>query len=101
MKQAALIILGVVISSIGIINLRGDISTVRWYNRRKVTPETAPKYGRSIGTGTLIMGFGLILTGVLELIFELDALDFIGLAAFAIGIGFILYGQIKYNGGIF
>ena len=47
------------------------------------------------------MGFGLILTGVLELIFELDALDFIGLAAFAIGIGFILYGQIKYNGGIF
>ena len=95
-----LLILGLFISAIGIANIKGNISTVHSYNRRKVTEADVPKYGKAIGTGTLIMGLSLILSFLLSLISELLTAAVI-LPGFAVGIGFILYGQFKYNKGIF
>ena len=95
-----LLILGLFISAIGIANIKGNISTVHSYNRRKVTEADVPKYGKAIGTGTLIMGLSLILAFLLSLISELLTAAVI-LPGFAVGIGFILYGQFKYNKGIF
>ncbi|MFR7742999.1 MAG: hypothetical protein ACLU3I_06730 [Acutalibacteraceae bacterium] len=37
-----------------------EISTIHSYNRRKVKEEDVPKYGRAVGTGTLIIGVSLI-----------------------------------------
>lgn len=61
MENMMLLILGICISVLGIVNIRGNISTIHSYNRRKVKEEDVPKYGKAVGTGTLIMGISLVL----------------------------------------
>ena len=100
MENIFMLLVGIFISVIGIINIRGDISTVHWYNRRKVRQEDVPKYGKAVGTGSLIIGIAIIIAYVVSFWSE-TAITFIILPAFVVGLGFILYGQIKYNRGIF
>lgn len=61
MENMMLLVLGICISVLGIVNIRGNISTIHSYNRRKVKEEDVPKYGKAVGTGTLIMGISLVL----------------------------------------
>jgi len=61
MENIMLLILGVFISVMGIVNIKGNISTIHSYNRRKVKEEDIPKYGKAVGTGTLIIGISLVL----------------------------------------
>ena len=61
MENMMLLVLGIWISVLGIVNIRGNISTIHSYNRRKVKEEDVPKYGKAVGTGTLIMGVSLVL----------------------------------------
>ena len=100
MDNIALLILGIFISAIGIVNMTGNISTIHSYNRRKVKEEDVPKYGRAVGTGTLIIGVSLIAAFVTTFWSE-TAMSFIVIPALVIGFGFILYAQFKYNKGIF
>ena len=100
MQQLTLLFLGIVLSVIGVRNIRGDISTIHFYNRRKVRQEDVPAYGRAVGTGTLILGAALILSGIAAFWRE-ELVELILLPATAIGLAFILYGQIRYNRGIF
>ena len=88
------------ISIIGIVNIMGNISAIHSYNRRKVKEEDVPKYGRAVGTGTLIIGVSLIAAFVTTFWSE-TAMSFIVIPALVIGLGFILYAQFKYNKGIF
>ena len=100
MDNIALLILGIFISVIGIVNMTGNISTIHSYNRRKVKEKDVPKYGRAVGTGTLIIGVSLIAAFVTTFWSE-TAMSFIVIPALVIGLGFILYAQFKYNKGIF
>lgn len=100
MDHIALLILGIFIAIIGIVNIMGNISTIHSYDRRKVREEDVPKYGRAVGTGTLIIGVSLIAAFVTTFWSE-TAMSFIVIPAFVIGLGFILYAQFKYNKGIF
>ena len=100
MDNIALLILGIFISVIGIVNMTGNISTIHSYNRRKVKEEDVPKYGRAVGTGTLIIGVSLIAAFVTTF-WRKKAMSFIVIPALVIGLGFILYAQFKYNKGIF
>ena len=100
MDNIVLLILGIFISIIGIVNMTGNISTIHSYNRRKVKEEDVPKYGRAVGTGTLIIGVSLIAAFVTTFWSE-TAMSFIVIPALVIGLGFILYAQFKYNKGIF
>ena len=100
MDNIALLILGIFISAIGIVNMTGNISTIHSYNRRKVKEEDVPKYGRAVGTGTLIIGVSLIAAFVIAF-WSKEAMSFIVIPALVIGLGFILYAQFKYNKGIF
>ena len=100
MDHIALLILGIFIAIIGIVNIMGNISTIHSYIRRKVREEDAPKYGRAVGTGTLIIGVSLIAAFVTTFWSE-TAMSFIVVPALVIGLGFILYAQFKYNKGIF
>ena len=100
MDNIALLILGIFISVIGIVNMTGNISTIHSYNRRRVKEEDVPKYGRAVGTGTLIIGASLIAAFVTAFWSE-TAVSFIVIPALVIGLGFILYAQFKYNKGIF
>ena len=61
MENIIMLILGVFISVVGIINIKGNISTIHSYNRRRVKEEDIPKYGKVVGTGTLIIGISLVL----------------------------------------
>lgn len=100
MDNLILLILGLFISVLGITNIKGNISTIHSYNRRKVKEEDVPKYGKAVGTGTLIMGVSFVL-GYIALFWSEIAMAVIILPAVVVGLGFVLYGQFKYNRGIF
>lgn len=100
MDNIVLLILGVFISVIGIVNIMGNISTIHSYNRRKVKEEDIPKYGRAVGTGTLIIGASLIAAFVTTFWNE-KIMAFIVVPSLVVGLAFILYAQFKYNKGIF
>lgn len=100
MDHLLLLILGIFLSTLGTVNIKGNISTIHSYNRRKVKEEDVPKYGKAVGTGTLVIGVSLMLS-YLVTFWNTDAIDYIVLPALVIGLAFILYGQIKYNHGIF
>ena len=100
MDHLLLLILGIFLSTLGTVNIKGNISTIHSYNRRKVKEEDVPKYGKAVGTGTLVIGVSLVLS-YLVTFWNADAIDYIVLPALVIGLAFILYGQIKYNHGIF
>ncbi len=100
MGNVILLFLGVIISVMGVVNIKGNISTIHAYNRRKVKEEDIPKYGKAVGTGTLVMGISLVL-GFIASLWSEEMITYIILIGVAVGLGFILYGQFKYNGGIF
>ena len=100
MEYLLLLVLGIFLSILGIVNMKGNISTIHSYNRRKVKEEDIPKYGKAVGTGTLIIGAAHALAYFITFWNE-EMVEFIVLPALAVGLAFILYGQIKYNHGIF
>ena len=100
MDNVLLLIFGIFLSVLGILNIKGNISTIHSYNRRKVRDEDIPKYGKAVGTGTLVIGASLILSYLVTFWNE-TVIDYIVLPAMVVGLAFILYGQIKYNHGIF
>ena len=99
MDNIAMLILGLFVSALGIVNIMGNISTIHSYNRRKVREEDVPKYGKAVGTGTLIIGASFVVGFAVSFISEL-LMAIIILPAVVVGLGFILYGQFKYNHGI-
>lgn len=100
MDHLMLLILGLFLSVLGIVNIKGNISTIHSYNRRRVKEEDVPKYGKAVGTGTLIMGISLIASYIITF-WNNAVVSYIIFPAMVIGLAFILYGQIKYNHGIF
>lgn len=100
MENITLLVLGIFISVLGIVNIRGNIGTIHSYNRRKVKEEDVPKYGKAVGTGTLIIGISLVLAYAAAYLNE-AAIPYIIITAVIVGLIFILYGQFKYNHGIF
>lgn len=100
MENYLLLIVGILLSVLGAVNIKGNIRTIHAYNRRNVREEDIPKYGRAVGTGTLIIGVSLAASFFVSLRNE-AAVSFIVLPGLAVGLAFILYGQIKYNHGIF
>ncbi len=95
------IVLGVFLIVIGVMNILGNISTIHWYNRSRITEETRKPYGKAVGTGTLIIGVSIVISSLLSLIFNNDLFMLITILGCVIGLAFILYGQFKYNKGIF
>lgn len=51
------------------IRVRQDISLIHDYHTEHILPEHIPAYTRRIGTGLLLIGAGLCVTGVLCVIF--------------------------------
>lgn len=100
MEYITMLVLGILISVLGIVNIKGNISTIHSYNRRKVKEEDIPKYGKVIGTGTLIIGLSFIIGFIVSFWSEV-MIVFVILPAVIVGLAFVLYAQFKYNKGIF
>lgn len=93
--------LGAIIVALGIFNLRGNIGSIHWYNRRKVTKENQLPYCRCVGLGTLIVGLSMILSGIVQAFAGMEAGGIIIIVGFMVGLSLIVYAQFKYNKGIF
>ena len=101
-------ILGVILIVLGIMNMKGNISSLHWYHRQRVTEEDRKPFGKLVGLGTLIIGNALVISGILFWISESTATELwliIGCVITVVGIvvGLVLsfYAMIKYNKGIF
>ena len=101
-------VLGVIICALGLINMSGNISSLHWYHRQRVTEEDRKPFGKLVGLGTLIIGIALVISGILFWISEVTATELwliVGCVITVVGIvvGLVLsfYAMIKYNKGIF
>ena len=101
-------VLGLLLIIIGILNMMGNIHSVHWYHRRRVTEENVRPFGKLVGLGTVIIGIAAIVFGTLSFVYEKTQLSFVltfGTVILIVGIivGMILnfYAMIKYNKGIF
>ena len=105
MEYIFMLIFGICIIILGVLNYKGNISSIHWYNRTRITKENSKKYGEAMGLGTIIIGIiigvSLTITAILQMIFDIESLWLITLVGVIVGLVFLLYGQFKYNRGIF
>ena len=93
--------LGIVFVLLGIFNMCGNVGSIHWYNRRKVTKENQKAYCLVMGLGTLIIGITLIAATIVQVLIGVEQGAFIILGGVVIGFALMLYAQFKYNRGIF
>ena len=93
--------IGAMLIALGIFNMCGNIASIHWYNRRKVTKENQKVYCFIVGLGTLIVGAGLIAAGIIQVLIGMEESAFVTVGSMLTGIGLILYAQFKYNRGLF
>lgn len=93
--------LGIICVMLGIFNMCGNIGTIHWYNRRKVTKENQKAYCMFVGLGTLIVGGAIIAGAVIQALGYIAASGLVMGVGVLIGLALILYTQFKYNKGLF
>lgn len=93
--------LGVILTLLGIFNIKGNIGSIHWYNRRKVKKEDQLPYCRYMGSGTLIIGVSLIAAGFVQALATDEAAAWVIAGGVMVGLALMLYAQFKYNRGIF
>lgn len=93
--------LGLVFVLLGIFNMCGNIGSIHWYNRRKVTKENQKVYCLVMGLGTLIIGITLIAATIVQVLVGVEQGAFVILGGVVIGFALMLYAQFKYNKGLF
>ena len=93
--------LGLVFVLLGIFNMCGNIGSIHWYNRRKVTKENQKAYCLVMGLGTLIIGVTLIAATIVQVLVGVEQGAFVIIGGVVIGFALMLYAQFKYNKGLF
>ena len=96
-----MIFLGIILIILGIINRKGNISTIHWYNRRKVSEADRPAYGKWMGLGTILCGAGLMAGGIFQYFAPEGIWSIPVVVGLVIGLGLMLYAQLKFNHGLF
>ena len=101
-------LVGVLCIVIGIVNMKGNISSLHEYHRHRVSEEDRLPFGKMVGLGTVIIGIGVILFsgfGFLTLHTGQEFYTIIGTAimilSMVIGLALSFYAMKKYNKGIF
>ena len=99
---------GIICIILGILNMLGNISSLHYYHRQRVTEENRKPFGKLVGLGTVIIGLGTILLGIfliLTEIFSKPVFAVIGssivIISIIIGLAISFYSMKKYNHGIF
>lgn len=96
-----LVALGIIFIVLGSFNVKGNIATIHWYNRRKVSKEDQLPYCRLVGFGTILIGVALILSALLQTFALEQAGSGVILIGIIAGLALILTAQFKYNRGLF
>ncbi len=100
--------LGILLSIIGVLNMTGDLRSLHWYHRQRVTDEDRKPFGRLVGGGNIIIGVSITVFSALMCVSEINGSSVLPIIAICIillgviaGLVLSLYGMIKYNKGIF
>lgn len=93
--------IGTLLTVLGIFNMKGNIASIHWYNRRKVTKENQKPYCMCMGLGTLIIGASLIASGIIQVFVGVEVGSIFIAVGVVIGLVLMLYAQFKYNRGLF
>ena len=100
--------LGILIIVLGISNRKGNIASIHWYHRKRVTEEERIPFGKLVGLGTIIIGVCFLVSSVLSFVaehYEKELYSQIGgvivAAGLVVGLGISFYAMFKYNKGIF
>ena len=101
-------IVGLLICIMGIGNMKGNISTLHWYHRQRVSEADRKPFGKLVGAGTLLMGMAIILYAGLSYVSYVtqnQVYSLVGavvlVASLIVGLGVSFYAMMKYNKGIF
>lgn len=101
-------ILGIFIVVLGITNMKGNINSLHWYHRKRVTEENRKPFGKLVGLGTIIIGIALIICSILFFIADRSqililetASNILLILSLILGLGLNFYAMFKYNKGIF
>lgn len=97
----SLAVLGIFLMILGSFNIKGNIASIHWYNRRKVSKENQLPYCRLVGLGTLIIGIGMFISAVVQASVSILIGASLMMLSVLIGLVLIIYAQFKYNRGIF
>ena len=76
-------VVGVVCVVIGVLNILGNVSMLHSYHIDNLKKEDIPKFGKRVGTGMIIVGVSIIISGVGMVIAELTGNE-----------SYLLYGEI-------
>ena len=101
-------LVGVLCIALGISNMKGNISSLHSYHRKRVSEEDRPAFGKLVGLGTILIGIAVIVFSLLSavaLLTENTVYITVGAVVMAVGmlagLGISFYAMIKYNKGIF
>ena len=101
-------ILGIFIVVLGITNMKGNINSLHWYHRKRVTEENRKPFGKLVGLGTIIIGIALIICSILFFIADRSQIlmletvsNILLILSLILGLGLNFYAMFKYNKGIF
>ncbi|MBR5501332.1 MAG: hypothetical protein IKV74_07385 [Clostridia bacterium] len=64
------LLVGIICIILGISNMRGNISSLHSYHRHRVSEEDVLPFGKKVGQGTIILGAGVIVFGILSAIIK-------------------------------
>ena len=95
------VLLGCVFIVMGVFNCMGNVASIHWYNRRKVAKQNQKAYSRIMGVGTIIIGVGVALAGVMQAFADSQVMEYIMAGSVIVGLAFMMYAQFRYNKGIF
>ena len=110
MMEKYVIMLGIAVLLIvlGALNMKGNVSSLHSYHRRRVSEEDRLPFGKKVGLGTVICGGGMAAYAVCGAVSEkinVAALLTLGavllVIGLVVGLGLSIYALIKYNKGIF
>lgn len=95
------IIIGLVLIIVGTLNIKGNISMLHSYHRKRIKEEDIKPFGKKVGIGTIIIGITIIAAGLCMFFNYADISNVILIIGLVTGCIVIFYALFKYNKGIF
>jgi len=94
-------IIGLVLTIIGISNMKGKKLLLHSYHRKRVKKEDIIPFGKKVGIGSIIIGITIIMAGVFAILNYTNISNIILVVGLITGFIIIFYAMFKFNKGIF
>ena len=95
------VVIGLALIVVGIFNMKGNISMLHSYHRKRVKEEDVIPFGKRVGIGSIIIGISIIVAGIFTILNYTNISNVVLSIGITMGITIIFYAMFKYNKGIF